>query len=66
MNKPEPTTTAMMCDFHPLEQRQEGPRIPRVYGTGPTMVCGVCGAWTPDWGGPANWRPAGMEEDDGR
>ncbi len=64
-------TTDPMCDFHPLDARKEGPRIPRVYGSGPTMTCTVCGAWTPDWGGPSTWRPhdtleAAMQEDDGR
>jgi hypothetical protein len=67
----KPSAGTMCKGVHSILHRKEGPRIPRRYGTGPTMVCGICGAWTPDWGGPSNWRPAdtlaaAMEEDDGR
>lgn len=57
---------------HPLPLRKPGPRIPRVYGSGPTEVC-TCGAWRPaaQWLGDADWRPAdtlaeAMEPDEGR
>lgn len=71
MEKSKSQTTPPMCDFHPPYARKTGPRVPRVYGSGPTLLCGVCGAWTPDWGGPSSWRPAdtlaeAMEENDDR
>lgn len=58
-----------MCFIHPIDARKPGPRIPRVYGSGPTIICTACGAWTPDWGGRPIWHSgdtleAAVQEDD--
>lgn len=64
-----PQTTA--CT-HPQASVVAGPRIPRVYGTGPTVLCNNCGAWRAAWPEPwGPWRPAdtlaeAMEPDDDR
>lgn len=59
----------MECEHLPV-WRRPGPRIPRVYGTGPTEVCS-CGAWRPAWNPAGAWRPAdtlaaAMEPDEER
>ena len=58
---------------HPVDRIIEGPRIPRVYGSGPTQVCGICESWRTHFqpGLHGAWRPAetltdAMEEDDER
>jgi hypothetical protein len=39
-----------------------GPTIPRVYGSGCTIVCADCGAWRPAWNEHVGWRPAATLE----
>lgn len=65
-----PETTIELCR-HPRGTIGAGPRIPRVYGTGPTEVCGACGAWRTAWETPGPWRPEAelaerMQEDESR
>jgi hypothetical protein len=60
----------MTACTHPPDKRQPGPRVPRVYGSGPTEVC-ACGAWRPLWYAAAPWGPAAelaeaMEPDENR
>lgn len=48
-----------------------GPRIPRVYGDGPTEICGRCGMWRTAWETPGPWRDEAtlleaMAEDESR
>lgn len=56
---------------HKPNARGPGPRIPRVYGTGPTEVCGDCGMWRTAWETPGPWRAEAelveaMKEDENR
>lgn len=58
VSEPEPpmTNSKPKCQhLHTIP----GPSIPRVYGSGPTVICSNCGCWRPDWGLiGSEWRPA--------
>lgn len=49
---PEQTTDC------PHNSTRDGPQIPRVYGSGGTTICMLCGAWRPSWNPGVGWRAA--------
>jgi hypothetical protein len=67
--RPDPSAPARAegsCD-HPPESIAPGPRVRLRWGSGPTEVCGRCGAYRVTLHSPGPWEPGPttpIEEDD--